>query len=337
MSEPILCVRGLSKWFPVRREPLRVARRQPPQRLIAVDNVSFDLSFGETLGIVGESGSGKSTLARCVVRLYRPDAGEVRFRGRDLGGLAGSELRSVRRSIQMVFQDPTTSLNPLMSVGDAIREAGLVHRRTTRHDSERFVRELLDLVHLPGMTAKRRPLELSGGQRQRIAIARALAVGPEILIADEATSGLDVSIQAQILALFEELRRELNLSVIFISHQLSVVAHMSDRVAVMYLGRVVETGPTGAVFSRPRHPYTKGLLDSHPEPDPARKWREPAVLGELPSPLAIPSGCRFRTRCPYAEDSCEVIDPDLEAADGHDHLVACPVAPFAVATSDMPW
>jgi oligopeptide/dipeptide ABC transporter ATP-binding protein len=330
VSEPILSVLALEKSFPVARSASEVARRSPPQRVVAVDGVSFDLAFGETLGIVGESGCGKSTLARCIVRLQRPAAGAIVFRGRDLATLEGKELRSVRGRIQMVFQDPFTSLNPLLSVRSALLEAGLVYGKTTRKEGSAFVERLLELVHLPSVVAARRPRELSGGQRQRVAIARALAVQPEIVVADEATSGLDVSIQAQILTLFEELRRELDLSILFISHQLSVVAHMSDRVAVMYLGRIVELGPTEAIFADPQHPYTKGLLDSHPEPDPARKRAQPALRGELPSPLAIPAGCRVRTRCPFAQQICAEVDPPLAAA-GPDHLVACHVRPFRKA------
>jgi peptide/nickel transport system ATP-binding protein len=325
---PILSVRGLEKSFPIRRDALEVVRRVPPHRLVAVDGVSFDLAVGETLGIVGESGSGKSTLARCILRLHRPDAGQVLFGGRDVATLEGSELRSVRGRIQMVFQDPYTSLNPLLSVESALVEAGRVHGRTRPREGKAFAARLLELVGLPATVGQRRPRELSGGQRQRVAIARALAVGPQIVVADEATSGLDVSIQAQILALFEDLRRELDLSILFISHQLSVVAHMSDRVAVMYLGRIVEIGPTEAIFRRPQHPYTKGLLDSHPEPNPQHKRPKPAVEGELPSPLAIPSGCRFRTRCAHVVQSCATVDPALEPA-GPAQLVACPIRPLA--------
>jgi oligopeptide/dipeptide ABC transporter ATP-binding protein len=217
-------------------------------------------------------------------------------------------------------------------VRSALLEAGLVYRRTTRREGDAFVARLLELVGLPAVAAERRPRELSGGQRQRVAIARALAVEPELIVADEATGGLDVSIQAQILALLEELRRELELSILFISHQLSVVAHMSDRVAVMYLGRIVELGPTDAIFRESQHPYTRGLLDSNPVPDPARKRPAPAVRGELPSPLAIPSGCRFRTRCSFAVDSCAAIDPALVPV-GPSHLVGCPVRPLGAAAA----
>src|SRR2546421_7291209 len=232
----------------------------------------------------------------------------------------------------MVFHDLYTSLNPFLSIGDAILEAGLVHGRTTKPEGGAFVQRLMDLVGLPSVDVRRRPRELSGGQRQRVAIARALAVDPEVLIADEAVSSLDVSIQAQILRLFEDLRRNLDLTIVFISHQLAVISHMSDHAAVMYLGRIVEYGPTEEVFRRPQHPYTKGLLDSHPEPDPARKRAQPAIRGELPSPLAIPSGCRFRTRCAFAEPRCAELDPALEQVGGG-HLVACHVRPFAVARS----
>jgi oligopeptide transport system ATP-binding protein len=331
-AAPILSVRDLGKWFGVRRSLSEQLRRKPLPRLVAVDGVSFDLERGETLGIVGESGSGKSTLARCLIRLYRPDTGSVIFDGKDVAQLEGRELRDVRRRIQMVFQDPFTSLSPHMSIGDAILEAGVVHGRTTARDGDAFVKRQMELVGLPSVGAGRRPRELSGGQRQRVAIARALAVGPEILIADEAVSSLDVSIQAQILGLFAELQRELNLTVIFISHQLAVISHVSTRAAVMYLGRLVEYGPTDAVFRDPQHPYTRGLLDSHPEPDPGAARSQPALRGELPSPLAIPSGCRFRTRCAYAVESCSTFDPPLEGA-GEGRLVACPVRPLSAARS----
>ena len=290
--------------------------------------MSLELAPREVLGIVGESGSGKTTLARCLIRLHEPNEGIIVFDGTDVRAAGRDELRDVRRRMQMVFQDPYTSLNPRLTVADAILEAGRVHGRIDEGDgsapssasSSRWSGSSQRLVD-------RRPRELSGGQRQRVAIARALAVAPDVLIGDEAVSGLDVSVQAQILNLFEELRRRLDLTMIFISHQLSVVSHISDRVAIMYLGRIVEEGPTAEVFRSPQHPYTKGLLDANPTPDPAHKREQAAIPGELPSPLAIPSGCRFRTRCAFARDVCAEVDPALEPV-GPAHAAACHVLPF---------
>jgi oligopeptide/dipeptide ABC transporter ATP-binding protein len=327
VSEPLLGVRELAKWFPVRRSAPDYLRRNPVQRVTAVDGVSFDLGARETLGIVGESGSGKSTLARCLIRLHEPDRGTIVFDQIDVGKAVKDELRAVRRRMQMIFQDPYTSLNPRLSVGSAVLEAGLVHGQTTKENGKTFVADLLGLVGLPAAVAERRPRELSGGQRQRVAVARALAVSPDVIIADEAVSSLDVSIQAQILNLFEELRDRLDLTMVFISHQLSVISHVSDTVAIMYLGRIVEQGPTRAVFRNPQHPYTKGLLDANPTPDPAQKRQQPAIQGELPSPLAIPTGCRFRTRCPFVQAICAEVDPALEQV-GQGHLAACHVLPF---------
>jgi oligopeptide transport system ATP-binding protein len=335
VSAPLLTVQGLSKWFPMRRSVGEWARRVPPQRLVAVDRVSLDLAAREVLGIVGESGSGKTTLARCLNRLHEPSEGSIVFDGTDVRAAGREELRAVRRRIQMVFQDPYTSLNPRLTVADAILEAGRVHGRADKETGRAFVGEQLAMVGLSQRLADRRPRELSGGQRQRVAIARALAVSPDVIIGDEAVSGLDVSIQAQILNLFEDLRQRLDLTMIFISHQLSVVSHISDRVAIMYLGRVVEEGSTAEVFRAPQHPYTKGLLDANPTPDPAEKREQPAIPGELPSPLAIPSGCRFRTRCAYARDVCAEIDPVLEPV-GPTHAAACHVLPFRSAEPRPP-
>jgi oligopeptide/dipeptide ABC transporter ATP-binding protein len=327
VTESLLAAREVSKWFAVRRSLGELAHRSPPHRLVAVDRVNVDLAPREVLGIVGESGSGKTTLARCLVRLHEPSEGSIVFDGIDVREADRDQLRTLRRRMQMVFQDPYTSLNPRLTVADAILEAGRVHGRTTKENGSAFVAEQLATVGLAARLADRRPRELSGGQRQRVAIARALAVGPDVLIGDEAVSSLDVSVQAQILNLFEELRRRLDLTMIFISHQLSVVSHISDRVAIMYLGRVVEEGPTGEVFRSPQHPYTKGLVDANPTPDPAHKREQPAIPGELPSPLAIPSGCRFRTRCAFARDICAEVDPALEPV-GPRHVAACHVLPF---------
>jgi oligopeptide transport system ATP-binding protein len=316
-ESPLLRVTDLRCTFPARRSARAMVTRQPAARLAAVDSVSFELGAGRTLGLVGESGSGKTTLARCIVRLVEPESGTVQFGGIDVTRADRATLRDVRRRIQVVFQDPYSSLNPRMTVAEALTEAALFHRLATRANVDSRVASLLDLVGLPATVTRRRPRELSGGQRQRVAIARALAVEPSILIADEAVSALDVSVQAQILNLFDDLIGELGLTVLFISHQLAVISHIADRVAVMYLGRIVESGPTAEVFGRPAHPYTAALLAAHPVID-LEPPRAPALRGEIPSALAIPRGCRFNPRCGYAEDRCRESDPvAAEVRDGH--------------------
>jgi oligopeptide/dipeptide ABC transporter ATP-binding protein len=317
ISTPLLNVEGLVKTYAGKTSLLDRIRGKPRPRLVALDGVSLTLGRNEVLGLVGESGSGKTTMARCVVRLETPDSGSIVFDGRDVLASGPAELRQIRRDLQMIFQDPYTSLNPRMSVRAAISEPALVHGLVDQEGAERLVGELLERVGLPASVASLRPRALSGGQRQRVAIARALAVRPRVIIADEAVSALDVSIQAQILNLFGELIRDLGLGMIFIAHQLSVIAQLSDRVAIMYLGRVVETGPTAAIFSNPRHPYTAALLEAHPHPD-AEKSQEPALKGEIPSPYAVPKGCRFNTRCRFAEARCFEIDPPpSQVAPGH--------------------
>ena len=323
---PVLAVADLHKSFPLARSLSDIVHRRPPRILRAVDGVSLDVRRGEVLGVVGESGCGKTTLAHCIMRLTAPDSGSVQLDDTDFLALGRTDLRRARRRIQMVFQDPYTSLNPRRTVGDAIGEAALVHGVSTRQDVDAYVAELLETVGLRASAATRRPRELSGGQRQRVAIARALAVKPEVLIADEAVSALDVSIQAQVLNLLRRLTDELGLATIFIGHQLAVIAHVSDRVAIMYLGQVVEHGATADVFERPQHPYTRALLRSHPELGAARRARRDAVIGDIPSPLDMPSGCRFRTRCEFAEDRCLVPPPVVEVATGHE--ARCAVLPF---------
>jgi oligopeptide/dipeptide ABC transporter ATP-binding protein len=325
-QESVLVVEDLVKSFPVPRTAGELLRRAPRRALVAVDGVSVHVRRGEVLGIVGESGCGKSTLARCVVRLLDPDAGSVRLQGTELLDLGRADLRTARRRVQMIFQDPYTSLNPRLTVADAIAEAALVHGTTTREQAAAFVAETLQVVGIGASIARRRPRELSGGQRQRVAIARALAVKPDVLIADEAVSALDVSIQAQVLNLLRSLTDELGLATIFIGHQLAVIAHVSDRVAIMYLGQIVEQGPTLRVFEQPQHPYTKGLLLAHPEPGAERRAREAAIVGDIPSPLEMPSGCRFRSRCRYAEERCKA-DPPVHAF-GEGHEARCAVLPF---------
>jgi oligopeptide/dipeptide ABC transporter ATP-binding protein len=323
----LLEVEDLHKSFAVRSPLVDRLRRRAQARAVAIDGVSLSIRREETIGIVGESGSGKTTLARCLLRLIEPDQGSVHFDGMDVTQAKRSELQRIRRRMQMVFQDPYSSLNPRVKVGTAIAEPAHVHGLIAREQAKEHVERLLELVGLPASSADRYPRQLSGGQRQRVAIARALSLNPEFLIADEPVSALDVSIQAQILNLLDDLLRSLDLTMIFIAHQLSVVRHISDRVAIMYLGRIVESGPTRVVFEHPQHPYTAGLLEAAPRPDPGTRHHKPAVRGDIPSSLQIPSGCRFRTRCPYAEERCAVEDPSLApVASGHE--VACHVLPF---------
>jgi ABC-type glutathione transport system ATPase component len=265
-SATLLHVQGLCKDFGLRRTVAERITREQAKPVRAVDDVSFTLRRGEILGLVGESGSGKTTLARCIIRLVEPDAGTIKLDGVDVRAAGGGELRELRRRMQMVFQDPYSSLNPRMTVGAALQEAGRVHNRPGSENGEQFVREALERVHLSANLAGRRPRELSGGQRQRVAVARALAVGPEVLIADEAVSALDVSVQAQLLNLFLDLRDELGVAILFVAHQLAVIAEVADRVAIMNRGRLVEDGQTATVFANPQDEYTKSLLAAHPRP-----------------------------------------------------------------------
>jgi len=315
-AEAELSAAGLSKSFVGSRSLIDMALGRPASRLQALRDVSFEVARGETLGIVGESGCGKSTLARCLVGLHEVDRGEIRYRGQTLGERKGSARSRYDRAVQMVFQDPNGSLNPRMSVGECIGEALAVHKLAKGAQIARRVAELLALVNLPDSAALRRPHEFSGGQRQRIAIARALAVEPSCLIADEPLSALDVSVQAQIVNLFLELQARLGLTLVFITHDLRLVHHLSHRIAVMYLGRIVEIGPAQALFAAPRHPYTQGLIASAPRMEPKRVAGRDAVAGEIPSPLAPPPGCAFHPRCPRAADICRQVAPALETRDG---------------------
>ncbi len=310
-GDALLSVRGLSKSFAARQSLLARWRGQPVRAVRALSDVDLSAYAGETLGIVGESGCGKSTLARTLVRLYQADAGSVRYKGEDVLTLRGPALRRYHRRVQMIFQDPFSSLNPRMTVGQMLREVLAVHRVRPPGEREGRVRELLELVGLPPEAAGRYPHEFSGGQRQRVGIARALALEPECLIADELVSALDVSVQAQVVNLLLELQERLHLTVLFVAHDLRLVRHLSHRVAVMYLGRVVEVAATEDLFERPAHPYTQALLAAAPQLDPQRRTEAPALVGELPSPMNVPSGCAFRTRCPHAFDRCVSERPEL--------------------------
>jgi len=328
VTESLLRVEHLVKHFPTTaRDFFRSG-----QHVHAVDDVSLDVRRGETLGLVGETGCGKSTLARCIIRLERLTSGRVVFEGHDISSLSDSELRPYRRRMQMVFQDPYGSLNPRRRVGSIIGDPFEIHGMASGAELRRRVQDLMDLVGLNPEHYNRFPAQFSGGQRQRIGIARAIALRPDLLICDEPVSALDVSIRAQILNLLRELQRELRLTMIFISHDLSVVRHVSDRIAVMYLGKVIEIAPGANLFEHARHPYTRALLSAIPIPDPdLDSAREQIVLsGDPPSPIEPPSGCRFHPRCPRAERICGVDEPPLieRLLDSRDHLAAChfPVA-----------
>ena len=319
-SQALLHVEGLVKRFPVRSGLFR-----PSVRLHAVDGVDLDVAPGEVLAVVGESGSGKSTLARCILRLIDPTAGSIVFDGVDVTDANGKDLALLRRRVQPVFQDPFSSLDPRWTVGRSVREALDAQAIGSKEERAARVTDLLDRVGLSGALADRRPHELSGGQRQRVGIAAALAPSPALIVADEPVSALDVSVQAQVLNLLAELQASLGLAILFVAHDLSVVRHISHRVAVMYLGRIVETGATEAVFGDPQHPYTKTLLEAIPEADPSRRLRPSELTGEIPSPIAPPSGCRFHTRCPVAIARCSDDDPEMTDFGGG-HLAACHVA-----------
>jgi peptide/nickel transport system ATP-binding protein len=321
-GDALLRVANVKKHFPIRKG---VLLQREVARVHAVDDVSFDLRPGETLGLVGESGCGKSTLARCIARLYELTSGSVIFDGRDISRLPRRGLRPVRRGMQMVFQDPYASLNPRKRVGTIISDPLRIHRRGNRAEIKRQVRQLLELVGLSPEHVNRYPHEFSGGQRQRIGVARALALHPKLIIADEPVSALDVSIRAQVINLLDDLQDELSLTYIFIAHDLGVVRHVSDRIAVMYLGKIVEISPAEQLYQRPVHPYTEALLSAVPIPDPdLSDQREHIVLeGDVPSPVAPPPGCRFHPRCRYATEICSREEPPLVAHRSPDHVAAC--------------
>jgi len=319
-NAPLIEVKSLKKYFPIRKGVLQ----REVARVHAVDDVSFAVNEGETIGLVGESGCGKSTLGRCIVRLLEPTEGDVVFQGRSIGKLGARSLRPLRRQMQMVFQDPYASLNPRKRVGTIVSDPLRIHRIGDRQERKKQVEELLEAVGLSPEHYNRFPHEFSGGQRQRIGVARALALRPKLVVADEPVSALDVSIQAQMINLLEELQDEFSLTYVFIAHDLGVVRHVSDRIAVMYLGRIMELSPAEELYERPIMPYTEALLSAVPIPDPdLSDQRERIVLeGDVPSPINPPSGCRFHPRCRYATEICSQVDPPL-ADYGNGHLAAC--------------
>jgi oligopeptide/dipeptide ABC transporter ATP-binding protein len=319
-NTPLLEVRELKTWFPVRGGVFLTAQAQ----CRAVDDVSLEIRAGETLGLVGESGCGKSTLGKSIVRLLKPNAGQILFEGRDLAHMRSGELKPLRRDLQMIFQDPADSLNSRHTVGEIVGEPFVIHGVGNRADRSARVAELLDRVGLQPAAAERFPFEFSGGQRQRIGIARAIALKPRLIICDEPVSALDVSIQSQILNLLLDLQEEMDLSYLFIAHDLAVVKHVSDRIAIMYLGRLVEIGPADEVYKRSRHPYTRALIAAIPVPDPEHRHSRPVLGGDVPSPIDPPPGCAFHPRCPHAEARCRAERPELRSPAGAaEHTVAC--------------
>ncbi len=331
-SKTLVDVRDLKMHFPLTQGIIR-------QRVIgyvrAVDGVSFSIERGQTMGLVGESGSGKTTIGRTIVRLYKPTAGQILFGDKDLASMGGEELRLARQRIQMVFQDPFASLNPRYTIGSLIAEPMHIYKVASGTEIRARTAELLSVVGLRPEYIDRYPHEFSGGQRQRIAVARALSINPEFVIADEPVSALDVSIRAQVLNLLQRLQKQFDLTYLFVSHDLSVVRHVADRIAVMYLGRIVELADRDELYAAPKHPYTKALLSAVPIPDPQIEKRRKRIIlsGDLPSPINIPSGCRFHTRCPMAQEICREVEPVYEAKEGREHYAACHFSEF-VTPSD---
>lgn len=321
-SKTLLDIRDLKMHFPLTRG---VIFQRVVGHVRAVDGVSFSIERGQTLGLVGESGSGKTTIGRTIIRLYKPTAGQILFGDKDLAKLDGEPLREVRRQAQMVFQDPYASLNPRFTIGSLISEPMQIYHLGSAQEIRERTLELLRVVGLRPEYADRYPHEFSGGQRQRIAVARALSINPELVIADEPVSALDVSVRAQVLNLLQRLQEQFNLTYLFVSHDLSVVRHVADRIAVMYLGKIMELADRDELYAAPKHPYTKALLSAVPIPDPKveRKRQRIILSGDLPSPINIPSGCRFHTRCPMAQQICREIEPPFEKKEGHEHYAAC--------------
>lgn len=319
MSQPLLKVENLVKSFPIHgglfsREIASVK---------AVQDISFEIKKGETLGLVGESGCGKSTLGRCIVRLHDTTSGKIIYNGKDITHIEGDELREIRKKIQIIFQDPYASLNPRMTIGAILEEPLIIHNLfDSVKDRQDRIRELIDLVGLRPEHLNRYPHEFSGGQRQRVGIARALAVNPELIVCDEPVSALDVSIQAQVINLLMELQQKLGLTYVFIAHDLKVVEHVSNRVAVMYLGKIVEMADAEELYKNPKHPYTKALLSAIPVPDPRRKEERIILTGDVPSPINPPSGCHFHPRCPSAGPECKTQTPVLQTT-GNNHIASC--------------
>ncbi|MBW8483377.1 ATP-binding cassette domain-containing protein [Actinomadura sp. PM05-2] len=328
--ETLVSVQGVVKHFPIKQG---IVFKKEVARVHAVDGVDLEVRSGETVGIVGESGSGKSTLARCVTGLHPVTSGRILFEGTDITKLSGAGLKAFRKDVQMIFQDPYGSLNPRRRVGSIIGDPFAIHGLASGAERKKRVQELMELVGLNPEHYNRFPAEFSGGQRQRIGVARALAVRPKLIVCDEPVSALDVSIQAQVINLLKDLQREFGLTYIFIAHDLSVVRYVSDRVGVMYLGRIGEAAAAGDLYERPRHPYSAALLSaaSIADPDEAERAERIVLIGDVPSPIDPPSGCRFHPRCPKAEERCTVDEPELEVKEGDaaDHLTAChfPVEP----------
>ena len=329
----LLEINNLKKHFPVKKKGFF----SPNQHLMAVDGVDLHLKPGETLGIVGESGCGKSTLAKTIARLYDTTAGQIIFNKQNISQISQKRLRPLRTEIQFVFQDPYESLNPRHTITTILEEPFLIHTALTPQERKLEVIKLLQRVGLPADSLKKYPYEFSGGQRQRIGIARAIALNPKLLICDEPVSALDVSVQSQIINLLMKLQKELNIAILFIAHDLAVVKHISDRIAVMYLGKIVETATSESLFESPQHPYTQLLLDAIPNPNPNIKRSKRRIQGELPSPITPPPGCRFQTRCPMVDNICRESEPSLDNVEQAQHKAACHFKKEAAQEWESPW